>query len=67
MGEDEGSMIGEKSIETYILFYENQITSPGLMHETRCSGLVHWDDPRHGMGREVGRGIQDGEPMATHG
>ena len=23
----------------------NQITSPGLMHETRCSGLVHWDDP----------------------
>ena len=22
-----------------------QITSPGLMHETGCSGLVHWDDP----------------------
>ena len=22
-----------------------QITSPGLMHETRCSGPVHWDDP----------------------
>ena len=19
--------------------------SPGSMHETRCSGLVHWDDP----------------------
>ena len=45
MGEDEGRMIGEKSIETCILFYVNQITSPGLMHETRCSGLVHWDDP----------------------
>ena len=24
------------------------------MHETGCSGLVHWDDPRDGMGREVG-------------
>ena len=22
-----------------------QITSPGSMHETGCSGLVHWDDP----------------------
>ena len=22
-----------------------QIASPGLMHETGCSGLVHWDDP----------------------
>ena len=22
-----------------------QITSPSLMHETGCSGLVHWDDP----------------------
>ena len=22
-----------------------QITSPGSMYETGCSGLVHWDDP----------------------
>ena len=22
-----------------------QIASPGLMHDTGCSGLVHWDDP----------------------
>ena len=22
-----------------------QITSPGSMHETGCSGLVQWDDP----------------------
>ena len=22
-----------------------QIASPGSMHETGCSGLVHWDDP----------------------
>ena len=25
--------------------YVKQITSPGLMHETGCSGLMHWDDP----------------------
>ena len=44
-----------------------QITSPGSMHETGCSGLVHWDDPRDGMGREVGKGVQDGGHMYTHG
>ena len=27
------------------------------MHETGCSGLVHWDDPGVGMGREVGEGF----------
>ena len=42
-----------------------QITSPGLMHETGCSGLVHWDDLRDGMGREVGEGVQDGEHVYT--
>ena len=26
------------------------------MHDTGCSGLVHWDDPEGGMGREVGGG-----------
>ena len=29
------------------------ITSPGLMHETGCSGMVHWDDPE-GWDREGG-------------
>ena len=37
------------------------------MHDTGCSGLVHWDDPE-GWDREgVGRGVQDGEHMYTHG
>ena len=27
------------------VYYVKWITSPGLMHETGCSGLVHWDDP----------------------
>ena len=28
-----------------IISYVKRITSPGSMHDTRCSGLVHWDDP----------------------
>ena len=55
------------SIETCILSYVKQITSPGSMHETGCSGLVHWDNPE-GWDREGGgRRDQDGEHMYTHG
>ena len=35
--------------------YVKQITSPGSMHETGCSGLVHWDDPE-GWAGEGGAG-----------
>ena len=62
MGEDEGGMIREKGIETCRISYVKRIASPGSMHDTGCSGLVHWDDPEGG-----GRGIQDGEHMYTHG
>ena len=44
-----------------------QIASPGLMHETGCSGPVHWDDPEDGMGREEGGRFRMGNtctPMA---
>ena len=44
-GEGEGVMIWENGIETCILLYVKQIASPGLMHETGCSGLLHRDDP----------------------
>ena len=44
-GEDEGGMVWENGIETCILSYVKWITSPGLMHDTGWSGLVHWDDP----------------------
>ena len=56
MGEGESGRIWENSIETYILSYVKQIASPGSMHETGCSGLVHWDDPEGWDGREVGGG-----------
>ena len=41
----------------------NQITSPGLMHETRCSGLVHCDDPEGWDGEGGGGG---GSGWGTH-
>ena len=50
-----------------MLSYVKQIVSPGLMHETGCSGLVHWDDPEGGDGEGGWREGQDGEHMYTHG
>ena len=67
MGEGEGGMILENSIETCILSYVKQIISPGSMHETGHSGPVHWDDSEGWAGEGRGRGIQDGEHMYTHG
>ena len=67
VGEGEGGMLWENSVETCILSYVNQIASPGSMHETGCSGLVHWDGPEGWDGEGGGRGIQDGEHMYTHG
>ena len=55
------------STETCILSYVKQIASPGSMHETGCSGLVHWDDPEGWDGEGGGRKVQDGEHMYTHG
>ena len=66
MGEGEGRMIWENSIETYILSYVKEIASPGWMHETGCSGLVHWDDTEGWDEEGGGRGIQDGEHMYTY-
>ena len=37
------------------------------MHDTGCSGLVHWDDPEGWDGEGGGRGLQVGENMYTHG
>ena len=45
VGEGEGGMIWEKGIKTCIIPYVKQIASPGLMQDTGCLELVHWDDP----------------------
>ena len=56
MGEGEGGMIWENGIEICILSYVKRIASPGSMHDTGCSGLVHWDDPEGWYG-EGGSGL----------
>ena len=67
LGEGKGGMIWENGIETCILSYVKQITSPGSMHETGCLGLVHWDDSEGWSGEGVGRGVQDWELVYTRG
>ena len=65
VGEGEGGMIWENSIETCILPYVKQITSPGSMHETGRSGLVHWDDPEGWDGMGWGERKEEGSGWGT--
>jgi len=44
-----------------------RIASPSSMHDTGCSGLVHWDDPEGWYGEGGGREVQDGEHMYPRG
>ena len=67
VGEGEGGIIWENSIETCILSSVKQIASPGSMHEAGCSGLMHWDEPEGWNGEGGGRGVRNGEHMYTHG
>ena len=61
VGEGEGGIIWKGSAEMCVLSYVKRITGPGLMHETGCSGLVHWDDPGGWDGEGGERGFLDGE------
>ena len=54
VGEGEGGMFRQNSIETSILSRVKQITSPGWMHETSAQGWCTGKIQRDGMGREVG-------------
>ena len=67
VGEGKGGKIWENSIETCKVSYVKRITSPGLMHDTGCSGLVHWDDPEGWYREGGGSGVQDGEHVYTCG
>ena len=57
VGEGEGGMFIENSIETSILSRVKQITSPGWMHETSAQVWCTGKTQRDGMVREVGGGI----------
>ena len=67
VGEGEGGMILENSIETCILPYVKYMTSPSSVHETGHSKLVHWDNPEGWDGEGGLTGVWDGVHMFTHG
>ena len=54
VGEGEGGDIWENGIETCIISCMKRVASPGLMHDTGCLGLVHWDDPEGEYGEGGG-------------
>ena len=58
--EGEDGMIWENGIETCIISYKKRIASPGLLQDTGCLGLVHWDDPEGWCGEGGGRGFKMG-------
>ena len=57
VGEVEGGMFRENSIETCILSRVKQITSPGWMHETSAQAWCTGKTQRDWVEREVGGGI----------
>ena len=57
VGEGEGGMFGENSIETCVLSMVKQITSPGWMHETSVRGWCTGKTQRDRVERKVGGGI----------
>ena len=67
VGEGKGGMIWENSIETCKLSHVKRITSPGLMHDIGCLGLLHWDNSEGWYGEGGGSGDQDGEHVYTRG
>ena len=62
VGEGEGGMFRENSIETCILSMVKEITSPGWMHETSAQAWFTGTTQRNRVEREVGGG-RDGEYM----
>ena len=57
VGEGEGGMFQENSIETCILSRVKEITSPGWMHETSAGTWCTGKTQRDWVEREVGGGI----------
>ena len=67
VGESKGEMIWENGIETCIISYKKQITSPGSIQDTGCLQPVHWDEPEGWYREGGGRRVQDGEHAYTRG
>ena len=63
VGEGEGGMFWENSIETSYIIYSETDHQPRLDAWDKCSGLVHWEDPEGWVGEGGRRGNRDGEHM----
>ena len=63
VGEGEGGMFRENSIEICILSRMKQITSPGWMHETNARAWCAGKTQRRLGGEGSERGDRDGEYM----
>ena len=61
VGEGEGGLFQENSIETCILSRVKQITSPGWIHETSAWAWCTGQSQRDWVEREVGGGIGMGK------
>ena len=65
VGEGEGGMFQENSIETCTLSKVKQITSPGWMHETSARAWCTGKTQRDQVEREVGGGMGMGNTCKT--
>ena len=65
VGEGEGGMFRENSIETCISSRVKQITSPGWMHETSARAWCTGKTQRDRVEREMGGGIWMGNTCKT--
>ena len=65
VGEGEGGMFRENSIETCILSRVKQITSPGWMHETSAQAWCTGKTQRDRVEREMGGGIGMGNTCGS--
>ena len=54
---------GRMALKHVYISYVKRIASPDSMHDTGCSGLVHWDDPEGWYGEGGERG---GSRWGTH-
>ena len=60
VGEGEGGMFWENSIETKYTIKGETDHQPRLDAWDKCSGLVHWEEPERWDGEEAGGGIRMG-------
>ena len=67
VGEGEGGMIRENTIEICIIPNVKYTTSASLMHEAGHSKLVHWDNPVGWVGEGHRREFGMGGHMYTNG